>query len=658
MNYQRVFSGNTELIDGQREEWYKSLKGERIEWEDLAAAHSTGELLEQLDTVPLYEYIVNYLRCIWEDAGKDTVYENVIRLLTERISQEFSKNRMPEEKCRPSHIREMLTTEWSREWDNFENAASRRIFELALGLQLPAQDVEQLLQKAVKRAGFNYYDPEELFVWCALQFAPGRCYLCFEALMRDYKMIAPAKEKKEKRNFANTAEVRDQLEDVIRSNIGGRLYSSEECEPGTMDPAFEIFLSGYKAEVPARRTAAVVFQKLFKEFLESHKAEILSFKSVDRGSEEYARGILRIEYRADREIRLPAGTVYYAEKGREHRKIRFLQEKEEVLPVRNTVEEDIPVRGTKEYIILPSKKETPGYAGKGAVLKPGDAAAEVGVTGAVTATTLKYTGRAGESVRAQGVIRVTCRPGSRIPEGTRFLFGNYTYETLKEVQVQAGAEISIRSEGPGAGTGKMAETGEVRHMEKMPEGILSVANPKPIYMRQPTENISKELFRDFLYVKDASRLNAYERKIDGNLLGSWFTDTEMTSVRLSKIQKQAEESKGMTRGKMERSEVRREDLITMTFLNFCTDTDVQAQAWQYQIEAEPETVYQDFLRYVNPLLRQCGMMPFYLENPYERLLAYLMQTDTPVDSLRNMWKIVNARKGDENDESVGKNTAP
>ena len=241
MNYQRVFSGNTELIDGQREEWYKSLKGERIEWEDLAAAHSTGELLEQLDTVPLYEYIVNYLRCIWEDAGKDTVYENVIRLLTERISQEFSKNGMPEEKCRPSHIREMLTTEWSREWDNFENAASRRIFELALGLQLPAQDVEQLLQKAVKRAGFNYYDPEELFVWCALQFAPGRCYLCFEALMRDYKMIAPAKEKKEKRNFANTAEVRDQLEDVIRSNIGGRLYSSEECEPGTMDPAFEIF---------------------------------------------------------------------------------------------------------------------------------------------------------------------------------------------------------------------------------------------------------------------------------------------------------------------------------------------------------------------------------------------------------------------------------
>ena len=74
--------------------------------------------------------------------------------------------------------------------------------------------------------------------------------------------------------------------------------------------------------------------------------------------------------------------------------------------------------------------------------------------------------------------------------------------------------------------------------------------------------------------------------------------------------------------------------------------------------SEPETVYQDFLRYVNPLLRQCGMMPFYLENPYERLLAYLMQTDTPVDSLRNMWKIVNARKGDENDESVGKNTAP
>lgn len=43
------------------------------------------------------------------------------------------------------------------------------------------------------------------------------------------------------------------------------------------------------------------------------------------------------------------------------------------------------------------------------------------------------------------------------------------------------------------------------------------------------------------------------------------------------------------------------------------------------------------------------MMPFYLQNPYEYLLAYLIQTDTPVDSLRNMWKIVNAGKEETDD---------
>ena len=99
----------------------------------------------------------------------------------------------------------------------------------------------------------------------------------------------------------------------------------------------------------------------------------------------------------------------------------------------------------------------------------------------------------------------------------------------------------------------------------------------------------------------------------------------------------------MERKKMQHSEVRRCDIITLVFLNFCMDEDFQPIEEQV-MEENAEYVYQDFVLEVNKYLRKCGMMPFYLQNPYECLLAYLIQTDSPAESLRNMWKIVSARK--------------
>ena len=205
-----VFSRHTDIIIGQREAWYEQLKGERLEWEDLAAAESTNELLRMLDPVPLYQYIVNYLLYLWEDEfSEEAMCEQVISDLIDRVASAFEKNGMPEEKCAKAYIRDMLTTEWSREWDSFEKAASRRIFELGLGLGLPAEDVEQLLKKAVKRAGFNYYDPEELLVYCALRFCHRNHFVCFQALKRDFKSIHPAGSAKEKFYFGSTAEIVD-----------------------------------------------------------------------------------------------------------------------------------------------------------------------------------------------------------------------------------------------------------------------------------------------------------------------------------------------------------------------------------------------------------------------------------------------------------------
>lgn len=172
MTDHRVFSGYTEKIDEQRKAWYEQLAGKRLEWEELASAGSTNEVLGKAgNPVPLYQYLVNYLLYVWEKGeNREIRYDQMISDLTDRVADAFKKNGMPEEKCAKAHVRDMLTTEWSREWDSFERAASSRVFELGLGLGLPADDVEQLLQKAVRRAGFNYYDPEEMIVYCALKF--------------------------------------------------------------------------------------------------------------------------------------------------------------------------------------------------------------------------------------------------------------------------------------------------------------------------------------------------------------------------------------------------------------------------------------------------------------------------------------------------------
>ena len=160
MSDSRVFSGYTETMEAERTKWYENLNNEQLEWEDLAAQKSTNNLLRKLKTVPIYRYLLNYLLYTWErreDRGeKEDISESEINELIMHVVRTFQENHMPEEKCTEAYVRRMLTTEWSREWDSFEKAASNRIFELGLGLGLPAEDVEELLQKAVKRAGFNY----------------------------------------------------------------------------------------------------------------------------------------------------------------------------------------------------------------------------------------------------------------------------------------------------------------------------------------------------------------------------------------------------------------------------------------------------------------------------------------------------------------------
>lgn len=101
MTDHRVFSGYTEKIDEQRKAWYEQLAGKRLEWEELASAGSTNEVLGKLESVPLYQYLVNYLLYVWEKGeNREIRYDQMISDLTDRVADAFKKNGMPEESAR------------------------------------------------------------------------------------------------------------------------------------------------------------------------------------------------------------------------------------------------------------------------------------------------------------------------------------------------------------------------------------------------------------------------------------------------------------------------------------------------------------------------------------------------------------------------------
>ena len=553
----RVKSGYTEAIDDKRKKWYEKLGEKKLEWEELAAEESTNKLLKKLAPVPFSRYLGKYLLDEWM-GGEDTqiICDEDVKELIEHITKRFQENGMPEDRGRERWIRDMLTGKQSAGRGGYGKKTVRRFFELSLGLGLPVEDVDAFLQNALKRAGFNYYDPEEMLVWCALRFCRKNHFRCYQALLRDYEITEPEEAEREKVFFSNTVEIRDE---VIRTLTEDEaeiwLYETEEFAPDTLNPKLKRFFAVHKAAVPPRRTASVVFMELLNKFVDNNKGELLEFKAVDRGTEEYAEAKLRIVYKAGREICLPKGTVFYAEKGKQKRKICFI---------------------LKEDIVLPEKK---------------------------------------------------CDGESAAAEGTE--------------------EITVRAKEPSREGERLADKGAVCHMEAKPDEIISISNPKPVSRRKIKDTISIELIRDFLYGSGAYEPGNTDN-INGGQIGQWFTETEITGKRFSDIQKQADSTSGAKRKDLLKSEARRSDIITLVFLNFCMDTDSRPVE-EYVMEASSEAVYQDFVREVNNYLKKCAMMPFYLQNPYECLLAYLIQSDTPVDSLRNLWQIVKAGKDSTDD---------
>lgn len=651
---EHVFSGETTAIDKSKfsKIWYSDLEEtERTEWEDLAESCSIREFLGSLKVIPLYQYITNYVYWWFYRTKPENVMDTeIINALTKKVAEEFKKNHMPKEKCKESYVYKILTEEWSREWDNFENKSTERIFELALGLNLPVNDVEALLQKAVKRAGFNYYDKEELLTFCVIRYQEQYRYECLEALIRDWDKIPVVEEEQFVEFRDSTIEVRNDLEINMKENE--KIYKEDYFVFENLNEGLKFFLGKYKSQIVTGRTAARVFDKLYQDVKVKYEKDILAFKNVYRATEEIASTKLNIIYEASSEIKIPEGTIFYAVKNTKKSgkyTVEFENKKEVILPKMDFIEVTIPIRSCKSHVIGENKKSLPCYIKKEEKLELKNVLADEtsefqeiakGLTDIATKTTVAYAGKKGQTSFAVGELKAKAVPNLFIPENTVFLYNGKEYQSTEDVTAEAVAEIEVVCTTPHQPGEEITKTDTINHMKKMIPGICEISNPKPVKMKEATNTISKELFREFLYGHNVADLSMIETDGMESLLGRWFTETEITSVRFTKIQQQVAPKR---QDEIEKNVVRRSDIITLVFIKYCKE--ILEDEYDGSRE-ELNEMYQDFAVEVNKYLKKCRMLPLYLTNPYECFLAYLLKTDIPVDSLRNAWMIVNAGRRD------------
>ncbi len=641
----KVQSGETEVINKKSfgTSWYGGFHDEDVmEWEDFVELPSVRAFLERLDFVPLYKYLVNYTYYwFYKKQLQGEASDEIVNDLVRKTVGEFKKNKMPSAKCKPSYVREMLTTEWSRTWDNFEKSSTERVFDLAFGLNLPVEDVSELLQKAVKRADFNYYDVEELLTYCVLSFQDGNRYPCFQALRKDFEKIEAADGQ-----YTETRKNTEAVGRALRAGMknSGKIYKDDTFEFENLNENLKFFLAQCKAEVISGRTAARVFQELYNEVVEKYRETILEFKKVYRTSEEFAKTTLEITYDARQEIALPANTIFYAKKENQKEAycIEFQNPKETVLPRQNASDVMIPIQSMDGVVVEKDNKRPACYIGGGKKLTL-QSPETFALSDIKTDRALKYD-KADGTVYARGYAKAKALPGTMIPKGTVFLFEEKQCQSTEDVEVKARAvaTVDVVCTTPNEPGKKVTEKETITYMKQKIGGIYSITNPKAVEIKEVTDSISKELFREYLYRHNAEDIMAAQNEDVENLLGIWFTETEITSVRFSKIQAQEKvQKKKQAANGMRKNEVRRVDIITLAFMLFCDE--ILEEERDGSVDSLVG-IYQDFVQKVNSYLTECRMMPFYLANPYECFLAFLLKTDEPVDSLRITWEIVRARE--------------
>lgn len=515
-----IYSGETEQLEKLKNEWVDMLIQPDIPWtfEDLLESGSrisVNDVVRKFKIIPRFQYVVNYLmmyfHCMVKGEEKEELfaylakrknkedeenpgYEQIWCELLDRIADKFQKNGLPKSMCTREYLQNLIL--------NFNESA---LYDLALGLRMPFEDVEIFQRRVLKRSGTNFYSEKEFLLYLVLNYGDMQKdtqneYRCFLALQRDYKKVRQTKSegvsgygdrdsnannderddqaleegeygsKNRGEIVADTVSIRKKADRILREQRITRLYEDDKMT--VLNAQVEEILRWHAGLSCAGRTTQRMFRELLYQVKKRYAKELKGYSKAEKEVKQIekqkkksaATGIIQIWYDPAARITLEKDTVFYRirekkKEDTEENRVRFYTTEQKVLEAQESTFLIIPIKSlTKQH--LDGKK-------RGKLIAPGvEVNLEEDLKSSVESSPesdQKNQSLAGKirclktqkgvqrfqvcEGKDKGKLIAECKFGCNIPKGTKFFVRDgeetYYFESTEEVTAESFAMETI-----------------------------------------------------------------------------------------------------------------------------------------------------------------------------------------------------------------------
>lgn len=719
-----IESGRTASVKEQLEKWYSSEQvNAEAEWKWGFNKEAIQELLDTRKLVPFRCFLVRYILAVHKDemqpflsCGSDEAEclgksaDEILRLmdeseesgyaeapealkkLTDLVFDDFISNQfcMNDDKTGELKIRGCvnrgLPTKGQKTmrpilWDkndllkklkarklatDFSNKPEYinedEVFAFAFGLNMDYDDISFLMQKALRRSGFNMWNWKEFLLYMTYKFAKGNIFEFYLKLKESYEdetNAAKAYQWGQTQKDFSTMAIQNQT-DMIAQMIQEEQYAVALNEDGELPEKMVEYIREYKylMENSKDYTRTIVNEsyELLQDFKDNigdavREAGDVALYGEWRGNtqenEKHAQGKVIIYYDPEEGLNIPKGTVFTKVDKKWKRKIEFVSKNEvKIAPVISAkVDVEIPVVCSEKTKKMSDPKEQTGYMpGKTKFTSDSPYLSDI-----TNKSTFKTPTKAavGSQTYVSGKVFAKCEAGKEIKEGTKFYAKNEKGENVvflseKAVDAAVFAEVWVvcSVQGETATKNQITECSipdwkkKFRKLENSMIGFIQKENAQ-----------TGGLLYNYLYQPNKTDHRRMEMELDESYLeklADVLEGTQLSSTKLNQIEKKKAEH------------ITRNDILTLNFLTYMSCVEYERAQYEEKASKDYKTRYEDFMLKTNESLRKCGYYELYAPNPYDSLLFCLVSSNEAVDAYRNLWSWYLSYKESKESRKEGK----
>lgn len=205
-----------------------------------------------------------------------------------------------------------------------ESVTEDQLFAFGFGLNMPCEDISFLLKKALRRADFNLWNKEEFLLYITFSHAEGDRFRFYQKLKAAFEdpALKPARVRWAEEPGFTTVSVREKT-DMLANEIRKQDFHVDLDENGELPDLMIRHLAKYKYLIghvgDYRRTCLRESLRLLNQFKEYR---------FQRREALFATGSVKLRYRRDQGLTLPAETFFYKTDQTTGEKILFLLQNE------------------------------------------------------------------------------------------------------------------------------------------------------------------------------------------------------------------------------------------------------------------------------------------------------------------------------------------